>query len=199
MRVIAGTAKGHALRGPRTPKSGASPIRPTSDKVRGALFDIIGAEIVGARVLDLYAGTGALAIEALSRGAKEAELVEADREALELIAANLAHTHLEQRARVRRQRVEKALEGLEGRYDVILADPPYADAGLISLLTEIARRGLVEQQGLVAIEHASRVALPDVIANLHLLKHRRHGDTTVSLYRAVDAGAEGAGQAAGGA
>ncbi len=184
MRVIAGDVKGRTLRGPKASKEGPSHIRPTSDKIRGALFNMIGDEIVGARVLDLYAGTGALAIEALSRGAESAELVECDREALQLIAANLEHTRLAARATVNKQQVERALPVLTERYDLVLADPPYADDGLISLLNEIAERNLVRQQGLVAIEHSSRVALPDSVQNLHALKHRRHGDTTISLYRA---------------
>jgi len=187
MRVIAGQVKGHALRGPRARRTGPSPIRPTSDKVRGALFDMIGAEVDGARVLDLYAGTGALAIEALSRGAAVAELVESDPEALRLITVNLEHTRLAGQATVLRRRVEAALPSLSGLYDLVLADPPYADVGLIPVLAEIARRGLVRQRGLVAIEHASRVPAPEAIEQLRLLKSRRHGDTTISLYRAEPA------------
>ena len=94
MRVVAGSVKGRELRGPKSPRSGPARIRPTSDKVREALFDVLAGCIEGARVLDLYAGTGALAIEALSRGADAADLVEADRQAQALITQNLASTGL---------------------------------------------------------------------------------------------------------
>ncbi|HLG69458.1 MAG TPA: 16S rRNA (guanine(966)-N(2))-methyltransferase RsmD [Chloroflexota bacterium] len=178
MRVIAGEAKGRPLKGPRT-----SGTRPTSDRVREALFDILAPYVERARVLDLYAGTGALAIEALSRGADSADLVEADRTAQAVIADNLERTGLKSRARLWRMRVEKALPQLGPQYDVILADPPYADAHIQSVLAQLG--SLIADEGLVAIEHATRVALPDAAPELRLWKRRRHGDTTLSLYKRV--------------
>jgi len=175
LRVIAGSARGRPLKGPKR-----APTRPTSDKVRGALFDILAAHVEGARVLDLYSGTGALAIEALSRGAASAELVEADREALHVIADNLERTGLADKADVWRMRVDKALPLLRGQYDVILADPPYADAHLAKLLADVAP--LAADDAFVVIEHASRVTLPDEQPPLQLWKRRRHGDTTLSIY-----------------
>jgi 16S rRNA (guanine966-N2)-methyltransferase len=176
MRVIAGEAKGRPLKGPR----GAG-TRPTSDRVREALFDILAEHVEDARVLDLYAGTGALAIEALSRGAEAADLVEADKAAQALIKDNLGRTGLQDRARLWRMRVEKALSVLPGQYHVILADPPYADAHITTVLSQLGR--LTASQGVVAVEHASRVALPDEAPELRLWKRRRHGDTTLSIYQ----------------
>ncbi|MBV9120154.1 MAG: 16S rRNA (guanine(966)-N(2))-methyltransferase RsmD [Chloroflexi bacterium] len=176
MRVIGGTAKGLALKGPKTNKGH---IRPTSDKVREALFDILRDHVVHARVLDLYAGTGALAIEALSRGAESAALVEADREALALIQENLQRAGLN--AAVHRGRVEKKLPLLGADYDLVLADPPYADVTLVALLPQLA--GHLAAGGVLVIEHASRASLPDVAGNATLWKRRRHGDTTLSIYR----------------
>ncbi|HEX6510927.1 MAG TPA: 16S rRNA (guanine(966)-N(2))-methyltransferase RsmD [Chloroflexota bacterium] len=176
MRVIAGSAKGRPLKGPR----GAA-TRPTSDRVREALFDILAEYVAGARVLDLYAGTGALAIEALSRGAEWADLVEADNGAQAVIQDNLQRTGLGDKAHLWRMPVDKALARLSGRYDLILADPPYADTQLSSMLPRLA--SLITKDGLVAVEHASRATLPDEAPGLQLWKRRRHGDTTLSIYQ----------------
>jgi 16S rRNA (guanine966-N2)-methyltransferase len=144
------------------------------------LFDILAPFVEDARVLDLYAGTGALAIEALSRGAETADLVEADRGAQSVIQDNLVRTGMAARARLWRTRVDKALAQLEGQYDLIFADPPYADAHIPDLLSQLG--SLLGHEGLVAIEHASRVQLPDEVPALRLWKRRRHGDTTLSIY-----------------
>ncbi len=176
MRVISGSAKGRPLKGPRGART-----RPTSDRVREALFDIVAPSVQGARVLDLYAGTGALAIEALSRGAESAELVEADKGAQAVIADNLTRTGVQAKARLWRMRVEKALPLIGGPYDLIVADPPYADPQITAVLSQLGP--LTAPDGLVAIEHASRVALPDEAPGLALWKRRRHGDTTLSIYR----------------
>lgn len=181
MRVIAGIAKGRELRGPKAPKSGPAKIRPTSDKVREALFDMLAAYIDGARVLDLYSGTGALGIEALSRGAASADLVEGDRRAQALIRENLASTGLREQAHVWPMKVDAALPLLGGQYDVILADPPYAEAQLPALV--LGLESLVKEQGHVVVEHASRATLADELGRLQLWKRRRHGDTTLSIYR----------------
>jgi 16S rRNA (guanine966-N2)-methyltransferase len=175
VRVIAGAVKGRQLRGPRSLLT-----RPTSDRVREALFDILAAHVEGARVLDLYAGTGALAVEALSRGAESADLVESDRGAQAVITDNLELTGMAGKARLWRMRVEKALPKLPGQYDLILADPPYADAQINTVLGQLD--GLINHRGLVVVEHASRSPLPDEAPGLRLWKRRRHGDATLSLY-----------------
>src|SRR5262249_3846421 len=148
--------KGRPLKGPREAKGH---IRPTSDKVREALFDLLGDRVDGARVLDLYAGTGALAIEALSRGAEHADLVDGDREAQALIRDNLARTQLADKAQLMPQRVEQAMPRLTGPYHLVLADPPYADGTIVSLLPELGRA--LEEDGILVVEHASRVSMPD--------------------------------------
>jgi len=125
MRVIAGTAKGMRLRAPR-----GEAVRPTSDMVREAIFDILGEAPVGARVLDLFAGTGALAIEALSRGAEEAVLVERSARCLAFIRDNLAHTRLAERARLIHGDVFREVPKLDlagEQFDLVLADPPYRE------------------------------------------------------------------------
>jgi len=142
MRVIAGEAKGLRLKRPA-----ARHLRPTSDLVRGAIFDILaslGADCT--RVLDLYAGSGALGIEALSRGAHWCDFVEQDRAACAIIRENLALAGFQERTRVHCMSVEKALDRLDGPYDLVLMDPPYEEggarehAGLRALLASPARR-----------------------------------------------------------
>ena len=132
MRVVAGRVKGHHLRAPK-----GSETRPTSDKVREAIFAILANSFVGEPVLDLFAGTGALGIEALSRGASSAVFVERRPQACQIIRANLAHTRLEEVSRVLCLPVERALGILETPFDLVLVDPPYALSDLHGIMAMI--------------------------------------------------------------
>jgi 16S rRNA (guanine966-N2)-methyltransferase len=189
MRVIAGLAKGHNLRGPRSDAT-----RPTSDKVRGAIFSMLEAmmPLEGLRALDLYAGTGALGIEALSRGAAWCDFVEQDRAACRIIAENLEHTRLAGLAKVHALAVERVLahpdlltphftESLG--YDIITVDPPYADEGIWAVMARLADWSLTAAGAVVVLEHSKREAPPAAIADLAMLKTRRHGDTCVTFYK----------------
>ncbi len=173
MRVIGGTAKGRPLRAPRT-----SVVRPTADRVREAIFDVLGSlgAVEGARVCDLFAGSGALGIEALSRGAEAVTFVETDPVALAALKANLVATGFAGRpgARVVRREARAFLAGSTGRFDVVLADPPYAYRGWDDLLAHVRTRVLVA-------EHRDPLVLP-----AHLEEHRkyRYGDTIVTVARA---------------
>ncbi|MEX0800572.1 MAG: RsmD family RNA methyltransferase [Dehalococcoidia bacterium] len=179
MRVIAGTAKGRRLAGPPSRAT-----RPTSDLVRGAVFsalEAMGADLT--RTLDLYAGSGALGIEALSRGGDWCDFVESDARACAAIRENLSRTGFEGQGKVIRSTVERALERLEGPYTLVLADPPYADEATPALerLTEL---GLAEAgRTVVALEHSSRAEGPERLGGLTRLKTLRHGDSAVSIYR----------------
>jgi 16S rRNA (guanine966-N2)-methyltransferase len=182
MRVIAGLFGGRRLTAPR----GLS-TRPTSDRVREALFSALG-EVHGARVLDLWAGTGALGIEALSRGAAHATFVENARPALTALRDNLASLGLEEVTRVVGQPVERALRGLarpgEPPFDLVFADPPYAVVGAVP--TAIAAlAGDLAPEARIVVEHAARDAAPQ-LAGFRARPSRVYGDTAVSLYeRAV--------------
>jgi 16S rRNA (guanine966-N2)-methyltransferase len=189
MRVIAGLAKGHTLRGP---KSDAT--RPTSDKVRGAIFSMLEAmmPLEGLRALDLYAGTGALGIESLSRGAAWCDFVEQDRAACRIIAENLEHTRLAGQAKVHVLTVERVLAHPDlltphftesPRYDIIMLDPPYADEGVWSVVARLADWPLTAAGAVVILEHSKRAEPPPTIDNLTMLKTRRHGDTCVTFYK----------------
>ena len=188
MRVIAGSAKGRTLTAPR-----GLAIRPTTDKVKGAIFSMLDAEAFRRaeedpeasqphRVLDLYAGTGALGIEALSRGAEHCDFVESNARARQAITENLRRAGLAQRASIHAQRAEAGVSTLPGPYDLILADPPYADSGLPALVTAIGQSGMIGERALVVIEHSRATELPAHSGQLHLLRSRYHGTTAITLY-----------------
>ena len=178
MRVIAGDARGHPLKVPP-----GTATRPTSDYVRGAIFNLL-EHLTGdwSRVLDLYAGSGALGIEALSRGANWADFVEQDARACRIIQGNLAVTHLAGRAAVHCTTVRRALGSLTEGYDIIFVDPPYADTAAYGLLPELVESQAVHQGTVLVVEYSSRMRLDGPGGAFRLLRERRYGDTTVSLY-----------------
>lgn len=179
MRVIAGKAKGQRLRGPPS-----RAIRPTSDLVRGAIFSVLAARRADlSRVLDLYAGSGALGIEALSRGAGWCDLVERSPAACAIIRQNLAATGFADRAQVHCTTVERALRRLQGPYSLVLADPPYADAAAQAALEALAASNLVQEGTILVLEHSARQAAPARIGRWSLVDSRHHGDTAISIYR----------------
>ena len=182
MRITGGTARGLRLFAPRL-----SRVRPTSDRVRGALFQLVGEAVVDAQVLDLYAGTGALGMEALSRGAARVDFVEQDPRLGHAIERNLESTGFADRGRVYRARVEQALAFLEGPYHLVLLDPPYDFPGLPQIVEALNRPGLLEKGGLVVVEHSRRVALVERYGALRKARQQRYGDTALSVYSIEDA------------
>ena len=180
MRVISGSARGTKL---RTPKG--LEIRPTADRVKESLFNIIGDATRDALVLDLFAGTGALGIESLSRGAKFAYFVDASRTATALIKKNLELTKLAVKASVLTQKAEDSLERLsiQGlRFDLIFLDPPYriSVSFLDAILSKLASDLLCED-GLLVLEHSAKIA-PGEPAGLRLGSTRTFGDAAVTFY-----------------
>lgn len=183
IRVIAGEARGRVLRAPA-----GTVTRPTSGRLREALFAMLeSADADFANVLDLYAGSGALGIEALSRGAERCTLVEHDARALEAIRANLAALGYQERARVVRGRVGswQASEG-EG-YTLVLADPPYDDAASWGAI-ERSVRGSLASGAVLVVEHAAREVPQPKLLELPLWRDRRQGEGAVAIYRTTDAG-----------
>lgn len=178
MRIIAGSRGGRALKAPR-----GDATRPTTDRVREALFSILGP-VHGARVLDLYAGTGALGIEALSRGSSHAVFVERLRPALHALGDNLRDLGFEPTSKVLSLPVERALDRLltEGPFDLVFADPPYQDTGaaLTLLATFATHEGLFAPAVRIVVEHASRAPLPEV-PELVAIDTRRYGDTALTF------------------
>lgn len=184
MRVIGGSARGRALLGPPKPHAAGRPgVRPTSDLIRGVIFDMLdamGADY--ARVLDLYAGTGALGIEALSRGDGAADFVEADGATASIISENLKRTGFEARGRVHRLTADRAIARLSGPYTLVLADPPYYDEGGLRCVSAVAGSPLVDGESVLVLEQHKKMAAPDMLRRLHLIKRRVHGDTAVAIY-----------------
>ncbi|MCH7481608.1 MAG: 16S rRNA (guanine(966)-N(2))-methyltransferase RsmD [Chloroflexi bacterium] len=178
MRVTGGEARGVPLASPRAPG-----VRPTMDRVRVALFNILAARgIEGAIVVDLYAGTGSLGIEALSRGAAQADFVEADRRQMDVIQANVQATNVADRATLIHATVERALEGLDRRYDLVLMDPPYTQPFPAGVVARTAELGLLAEDAVVVVGHASRVEAPAVCGRLVRDQDRRYGDSSLAFY-----------------
>ena len=187
MRVIAGSAKGRRLKSPpeRSRRGASTVTRPTSGLVRESLFsalDSLGADF--GRVLDLYAGSGALGIEALSRGDGTCDFVERQRDACRLIQENLRITGFESQATVLCLAAQKAIDRLEGPYTLVLADPPYGDQAALPLLESLAESRLVTQDGsVIVLEHSVREEPKAALGPFALVNSRRHGDSAVSIYR----------------
>lgn len=182
MRIIAGALKGRRI----DPPDWAG-LRPTSDKLRETLFNVLGSRVSGARVLDGYAGTGAIGIEALSRGAAHVTFVEADSRAVRLIERNLQRCAVADRYVIIRARFADAARRLPARtFDLVLLDPPYGEEDLRSALDGAAP--LVAPDGLLAIEHARRNEAPARAASLMKTRDISSGDSAVGLYRVDDAG-----------
>ena len=176
MRIVAGSARGRRLAAPA-----GDGTRPTSDKVRAAVFNVLGQFFDGGRVLDLYAGTGALALEALSRGCTDATCVDSSPGAAEAIARNAEACGFPSRVTVLRRRVADAIPSLPpGSFDMAFVDPPYAEGPGPALagLDRVLRPGAS-----VVAEHDRRSPPPDRIGALVLEDRRAYGDTGISIYR----------------
>lgn len=180
VRIAGGTARGVPLVEPRGVR-----LRPTSGLVREAIFNIIAGRIDGARVLDLYAGTGALGIESLSRGASRATFVEGEAACVEAILQSLSRTGFAVQGSVLRGRLPAVLARLEaGEYDIIFLDPPYQDEGAEDTLMGVPR--LLAEGGIVVYEHRSRYNPPERVAGLQMGDRRVYGDSAVAIYAAME-------------
>ncbi|GIV98324.1 MAG: methyltransferase [Herpetosiphonaceae bacterium] len=180
MRIITGQAKGRKLKGP--PDHGT---RPMLDRVKESLFSILeGYDAIHGRVLDLYAGTGALGIECLSRGAEWADFVEQRGAVAKVIRENLRLTRMEQRAHIYTMSVERFLHsGLaKAKYAIILMDPPYADPAIEKTIGMVAEAQLLEEEGLLVVGHWPRLTLVERYGPLVQIKSRRLGDSCFTIF-----------------
>ncbi len=179
-RISGGSKRGHKLRS----YGGAGGLRPTSEKVRSAIFSLIGPESVnGARVLDLYAGTGALGIEALSRGAASAEFVESDPARCGHIRRAVQDLGFGERSRITRGKVERILRTIEAGFHLVLADPPYGLKPWDSVMEDLSKRNTLEREAVIVAEHSSAYEMTDSYGELNIWKRRRYGDTAISIFR----------------
>jgi 16S rRNA (guanine966-N2)-methyltransferase len=176
LRVIAGSLKGRRLKSPTW-----DGLRPTSDKLRETLFNILAPRIAAARVFDGYAGTGALGIEAISRGAAMVTFADSDRRAQALIADNLAHCGVTNGYAIIRATVARALDDFGAHtLDLILLDPPYDDLQVDTVIE--AAGEVLAHGGMLVLEHARRRTAPEAAGGLVRVRHVTSGDSTLSFY-----------------
>jgi 16S rRNA (guanine(966)-N(2))-methyltransferase RsmD len=179
MRVIAGTAKGHHLKFPTGTKT-----RPATDLVRGAIFSILENTDNGwAEVLDLFSGSGALGIEALSRGAGWVDFVEIVPKCCGIIKENLETTQLAAQSKVYCCNVVRAISFLDKEYDIILMDPPYTNHNIGTVIEQLAASKLVGTNTTVVVTHSPRLTLSPTYDCIKMIKEHRHGDSCISIYR----------------
>lgn len=181
MRIISGQAKGRRLKSPKGRNT-----RPTSDRVKEAIFNILNPYIPGCLFLDLYAGTGNIGIEALSRGSKASVFVENNSAALKVIHDNLALTGFENDAQVIRGSVISALEKFQNedrKFDIIFLDPPYERDLSLPALQKINDNNLLAEDGMILLEHHQREKYPERIGRLFLTRQNKYGDTMISFYK----------------
>lgn len=178
MRVITGKAKGVQLKTPDGLQT-----RPTADRVKEALFSMLQFELPGAKVLDLFGGTGQLGIECLSRGAQEAVFVDASDKACALIRENLKRTKLAQQATVHRCDYMDYLKRCSKRFDIILLDPPYAEAYLESALKYITEIDILESNGIIVTERPAGKELPFAFEGFSRSRDYRYAHTVITIFR----------------
>ncbi len=181
LRIIGGKLRRRLFKVP-----GGGRIRPTSDKVRESLFNILGPELVtGAKFLDLFAGSGAVGIEALSRGSEFVTFIEYDFSHVKMIRENLKTCDLIQQAKVYCGDVFSTLDNISLNsivYDIIFADPPYSFVSFDTLLRKIITNVRIPDYGVMVIEHSSKVSLPEKVDDFGIYREYKYGDTTLSVY-----------------
>ena len=178
MRVISGTARGTHLEAPE-----GDSTRPTTDRIKETLFNMIAFDMPQCELLDLFSGSGAISIECLSRGGTRAVLVERDKKALEVIKRNLEKTRLKEKTKILEMDVINALDKLRGdKFDVIFMDPPYALNNIDEILQKISNDNFLNENGYIILERSTNtiVKLPQ---NLVLWKEKKYKTTTLSFIR----------------
>jgi len=176
LRIISGEKKGTRLFSLKKRK-----IRPTSDKVKGAIFNILSS-VEDKKILDLFAGSGALGIEALSRGAEQVVFVDSSFASLDLVRKNLEKLGLKDKGMLLKKDVLRFLKDkFEGRFDLILADPPYGKGLCQKILEILAEKDYLNADGILVIEHHKKEKI-EKVENLILLQEKKYGDTVVSFF-----------------
>jgi 16S rRNA (guanine966-N2)-methyltransferase len=181
VRVISGDHKGRRLASLKK-----ASLRPTSDRVKESIFNVLQTVVAGKRVLDLFAGAGSLGIEALSRGAESATFVDASPQSLAILKKNLRDLDLESGSTILRLDGFKALGKLRQRFHLIFADPPYLKGHLQRVVDSVARSEVLQKGGLLILEHHKKEKFSLPRENLSVWKEKRFGDTVISFLLKVD-------------
>jgi 16S rRNA (guanine966-N2)-methyltransferase len=180
MRVTGGIGKGRKLKVPA-----GSRVRPTSDKVKQALFNILGEKVKGAAFLDLYAGAGGVGIEALSRGAGRVVFIDDSRDSLQAVKRNVEQTGFSERAQVIPHRAETFLRKTNERFDLVFLDPPYSLEPEIPLAL-VSESEVLNPDAIVVAEHFKKQPSPERAGRLTLFRETQYGDTVLAFYKVQD-------------
>ena len=178
MRVIAGRFRGLKLNEPKDDKL----IRPTTDRIKEDIFNILSLYIPGSTFLDLYSGTGAIAIEAVSRGAEYAHMVERSNESIKIMTSNIQKTKCEDEFVIIKSDVNKFLSTTRNKYDIIFLDPPYKLDNGIQIVQTILERDILNDDGIIVVECAREYIMPEKIGRMKLFRQKSYSHTNVYFY-----------------
>jgi 16S rRNA (guanine966-N2)-methyltransferase len=181
LRIISGEHKGRILSSVKKAR-----IRPSSDKVKGSIFNVLKDEVLGRRVLDLFAGSGNLGIEALSRGAEFVTFVDSSLQSIKIIKSNLESLNLNPKAETIGKDWSKVLSKLGKKFGIIFADPPYLCEFAQRVINSVVKYDLLESNGILVLEHHKKEAFTYPEEKLFYVKAKRFGDTVVSFFLKKD-------------
>lgn len=184
MRVIAGEYKGRRL-----DRIEGTDIRPTSDTVKEALFNILGDAVIDSAFLDLFGGTGGIGIEALSRGARHVVFIDSDIKSIKVLRGNLSRLNIKDCIEVYNVDYSRAISKLHKygkKFDIIFMDPPYSMGLAESALKAIDDNPVLSQSGYIIVEHDSKEDMPQNVGRLHLYRFKKYGNTVLSFYKSIE-------------
>lgn len=184
LRVISGKARGLKL---NTPKN--DDVRPTTDRVKESLFNIINPYIMDGDILDLFAGTGSLGIECLSRGANKCVFVDLNRSSIEIVKSNIKKARVESNSEVLNVDFKAAIERVKNnsyKFDIIFMDPPYYKNMFFEALEKIEKSNILKEDGIIVVEHDTKQEFPENIGKLINYRSKKYGNTTITFYRMED-------------
>lgn len=181
LRVISGKARGLKLNAPKN-----DDVRPTTDRVKESLFNIINPYIMDSEILDLFAGTGSLGIECLSRGANKCVFIDNSKESINIVKSNIKKARVENESIVMNLDFKSAIKSLalkNQRFDVIFMDPPYYKNMFNDALSEIDNNNILKEDGIIIVEHDTKDKFPDDIGRLYKSREKKYGNTTITFYK----------------
>ncbi len=181
LRVISGKARGLKL---DTPKN--QDVRPTTDRVKESLFNMINSYIMDSNILDLFAGTGSLGIECLSRGAKNCVFVDKSKDSINIVRSNVKKARVENESTILNVDFKDAVKRLSTqnqKFDVIFMDPPYYENMFIECLKSIDKFNLLDEDGIIVVEHDTKDLFEDSIGRLNKSREKKYGNTTLTFYK----------------
>ena len=185
MRVISGKARGLKL---NTPKN--EDVRPTTDRVKESLFNIINSYVIDSDVLDLFAGTGSLGIECLSRGANKCVFVDKSKESMAIVKSNIKKARVENESITLNTDFKNAIVSLSNKgekFNIIFMDPPYYKNMFIDALSSVDEKNLLAEDGIIIVEHDTVDSFPENVGRLYKSRDKKYGNTTLTFYKMEEA------------